>query len=100
MASRWVIWSPVAIGCCLLAVTAFDLYQFSDRSIDTRAMLSREIPLVIGGFVLSTFVLFSGLYRLAKKQWGLALQSIVSPLLFLLLFGIGGAMGGAFMNAT
>ncbi len=83
-----------------MIVTKIDLIQFHNQSIEVKAMLSREIPIVLIGLLLSTGVFLSGTYWLVKKQWCVALQSIVSPIIFMILFGVGGAMGGAFLNAT
>ncbi|MGH1539636.1 MAG: hypothetical protein ACRBHB_04380 [Arenicella sp.] len=95
-----IIWAPVALGIVLLVVTKIDLYQFQNQAIDVQSMLLREIPIVILGLLLSAGVLLSSIYWFIKKQWLVAVQAIVSPLLFMLFFGIGGSMGGAFLNAT
>jgi len=95
-----LIWLPVVLGVILLGVTKIDLYQFHNKTIDVQSMLSREIPIVFIGLLISAIVFLSSIYWLIKKQWFVAAQSIFSPLLFLVLFGVGGAMGGAFLNAT
>jgi len=98
--SKLIIWLPVFLGVILLIVTKIDLYQFHNQSIEVRVMLSREVPIVFIGLQLSFIIFFSSIYWLIKKQWGVAVQSIISPLLFMVLFGVGGVIGGAFLNAT
>jgi uncharacterized BrkB/YihY/UPF0761 family membrane protein len=93
-------WLPTFIGLALVAVTQIDLYQFHDQAIDVRSMLSRELPIVLVGLLFSLGVLCSSIYWLYKRKWLLASQAIVSPLIFLVCFGIGGALGGAYLNAT
>jgi hypothetical protein len=93
-------WFPTFIGLVLVAVTQIDLYQFHDRAIDVQSMLSRELPIVLVGFLFSLGVLCSSIYWLSKRNWLLASQAVVSPLMFLACFGIGGALGGAYLNAT
>lgn len=95
-----IIWVPVIFGVILLVVTKIDLYQFQNQSIGMQSMLFREVPIVILGLLLSIGVLLSSIYWFIKKQWFVAIQAIVSPLLFVLFFGISGAIGGAFLNAT
>ncbi len=96
----FLIWMPFFIGLLLLVITKIDLYQFGSGSIEVQSMLSREIPIVSLGLLSSVLVFLSSIYWLFKKQWAVAVQSIISPVLFMLCFGIGGAMGGAFLNAT
>ncbi|MEP2651498.1 MAG: hypothetical protein ABJH06_05820 [Paraglaciecola sp.] len=98
--SKLIIWLPMFLGLVLLVVAKIDLYQFENQSIEVRAMLSREIPIVFLGLLLSSIIFISSFYWLLKKQWSTALQSIISPLIFMVLFGISGVMGGAFLNAT
>jgi len=95
-----IIWVPVVLGIILLVVTKIDLYQFQNQSINVQGMLSREVPIVILGLLFSIGILLSSIYWLIKKQWFMAAQAVISPLLFMLFFGIGGAIGGAFLNAT
>ena len=98
--SKLIIWSPTVLGVVLLLVTKVDLYQFQSQTIDVQGMLSRELPIVVIGLLLSAGVLLSSIYWLIKKQWLIVMQSMISPLLFLASFGIGGTVGGAFLNAT
>ncbi|UTW05164.1 hypothetical protein KDX31_09290 [Amphritea atlantica] len=95
-----IIWLPALLGIILAVVTKIDLYQFHSQSIDVQTMLSREIPIVLFGMLFAAVVFMSSFYWLLKRNWVVALQSVVSPLIFLVLFGVGGAMGGAFLNAT
>lgn len=95
-----IIWLPAFLGFVLLLVTQIDIYQFERQSIGVQAMLSREVPIVIVGLLLGLAVFISGIYWLIKKQWFTAIQAIISPLVFLLLFAVSGAFGGAFLNAT
>lgn len=95
-----VIWIPAFLGFILLLVTQVDIYQFASQSIGTQTMLSREVPIVIVGLLLGLAVFLNGIYWLIKKQWFTAIQAIISPLVFLLLFVVSGALGGAFLNAT
>lgn len=98
--SKLIIWLPAFLGLVLLVVTKIDLYQFNNETLEVHNMLSREIPIVFSGLFLSVAVFLSGIYWLVKKQWLTALQSALSPVIFMVCFGVGGAMGGAFLNAT
>jgi len=98
--SKIIIWLPVFLGLLLVVVTKIDLYQFHNQSIELKPMLSREIPIVLIGLLLSGIVFLSSIYWLSKKQWAMVFQSVISPLLFMVLLSIGGAMGGAYFNAT
>jgi hypothetical protein len=97
---KLIIWLPAVLGLVLLTVTKIDLYQFNNESIEVRSMLSREIPIVLSGLFLSAGVFLSSVYWLVKKQWLFAAKSVLSPLIFMVCFGVGGAIGGAFLNAT
>lgn len=94
------IWLPSLLGLILILITKWDLYQFYHQDIDVKTMLSREVPVFILGLVNSTAILFSSVYWLLKKRWKLAIQAIVSMLIFFLCFMIAGYLGGAFLNAT
>lgn len=83
-----------------MVVAKVDLYQFTNQSIEVQTMLSRELPIVLIGLLFSALILISGIYRLMKRQWFMAIQSVVSPTIFMILFGVGGAIGGAYLNAT
>ena len=94
------IWLPFISGLILIAVAVIDLRQFESNIIDVQTMLRREMPIFLFGLVSSLIVFFSTIYWLFKKQWLTALQSFLSPILFIVCFGIGGAMGAAYLNAT
>jgi len=91
---------PVISGLVLLAVTKFDLYQFNADSIDVRVMLSRELPIVLVGLISSIGVFLSSFYWLFKRRWFTATVAVLSPLLFLICFGLGGMWGAAYLYAT
>lgn len=95
-----LIWLPLLTGIVLVAIAAFDLYQFRSGIIDAHTMLRREIPVVLLGVLSSLIVFLSAFYWLYKKQWLTALQSLASPFMFLVCFNIGGSMGAAYLNAT
>jgi len=95
-----IIWLPAILGFLLIFVVNVDLYQFNKGAIDARTMLFREMPIVFGGMLLGLLIFLNSFNWLFKKKWCVALQSIISPAIFLILFGLGGALGGAFLNAT
>ena len=97
---KLIIWLPFAIGILLLVVVKIDLIQFNSQSINPRTMAAREIPIVILGVIVSALVSICSIYWFCKKQWAIATQSIISPVLFIICFIFGGVMGGAFLNAT
>lgn len=99
-AEKLIVWLPAAVGAALLVVTKVDLYQFQNQSIEIRTMLLREMPIVVIGLFISAMVLVSSVYWIAKRRWLLAASAVLSPTVFVLCFGIGGAMGGAYLNAT
>ena len=94
------IWLPFSLGILLIGVVHLDLYQFKQQNIDVNGMLMRELPIVVTGFISGALVLISTLYWLYKKQWLVAAQSFISPIMFAYCFGYGGAIGGAYLNAT
>ncbi|MEP1382380.1 MAG: hypothetical protein ABJK64_01160 [Paraglaciecola sp.] len=98
--SIFLIWSPALLGVLLVVVVKVDLYQFTNQSIEVQTMLSRELPIVFIGLLFSALIFISSIYRLIKKQWFRAILSVVSPIAFIILFGVGGAIGGAYLNAT
>jgi len=95
-----ITWLPSVLGLLLLIVVKIDLYQFESQSINAKSMLIREMPIVIFGMILSVIIFFSSFYWLFNQQWIMAIQAIISPLIFLGCFVLGGAMGAAYMNAT
>lgn len=95
-----LIWLPLLTGLVLVAMAAFDLYQFKLDIIDARTMLRREMPVVLLGVLSSLVVFLSAFYWLYKKQWLTAVQSLASPFMFLVCFNIGGSMGAAYLYAT
>ena len=95
-----IIWMPFFLGVTLLLVTIIDINQYQNNSVDVHTMLTREIFVLFIGISFSVLVLLSSIYWLIKKQWFLAIQAIISPILFFLCLIIGGVMGGAFLNAA
>ena len=95
-----ITWLPSVLGLILLIVAKIDLYQFETQSINAKDMLMREMPIVIIGVILSIIIFLSCFYWLFNQQWAMAIQAIISPLIFLGCFVLGGAMGAAYMNAT
>jgi len=93
-------WSPFFLGLILLVVAKIDMLLFDPYSGDVRALLDRELPIVILGVVLSVVVFSSSFYWLYKKEGRLAFQAIISPVLFFMCMSLGGAMGAAYLNAT
>ena len=91
---------PFILGLALLLVTLIDLHQFELKTIVVQDMLKREIPIVILGFLVSLAALISSVYWMAKKEWLATLQAVLGPVFFALCFGIGGALGSAYINAT
>jgi len=94
------IWLPFSLGILLIGVVHLDLYQFKQQSVDVNGMLMRELPIVVTGLISGALVLISTLYWLYKKQWLVAGQSFISPIIFIYCFGYGGTIGGAYLNAT
>ena len=95
-----LLWLPAFFGVLLLIVSYFDLRQFNSGSINPHSMLSREIPLVLLGFVSSSIVSILFIVFLLKKNWRNSIQSIISIFVFLICFAVGGAIGAAYLNAT
>jgi len=93
-------WLPFILGLLLLVVAKIDMLIFDPQTGDVRALLSRELPIVLLGVVLSIAVFSSSFYWLYKKERSVALQAIVSPVLFFICMSLGGAMGAAYLNAT
>jgi hypothetical protein len=98
--SNLLLWIPTLLGCLLLLVSYFDLQQFNVGKIVPREMVGREAPLVLLGFLSSIIVLIFFFMHLFKKKWSQAVQSIVSIILFLTCFYIGGILGAAYLNAA
>lgn len=98
--TKFIIWLPALFGILLLIISQIDVYQFSHQTIKVDTMLSREMPIIRIGLLSSAIIFLSSFYWLVRKRWGMAIQSIISPLIFMLLFTIGVAMGGAYLNAT
>lgn len=94
------IWLPFISGLLLVAVVAVDMHQFELGTIDVHDMLRRELPIVLFGMLSSLVVFVSSFYWLFKKQWFKAIQSLLSPFLFFVCFGIGGVMGASYLYAT
>lgn len=94
------VWLPAFIGLLLFCVSQIDLYLFKQDIFGVKIILAWEVVLVIAGLISSALVFFFGIVCLFKKTWLFALQSFVSPFLFIILFGVGGAMGAAYLNAT
>jgi len=93
-------WSPLVIGVILLVVAKINMIMFESQTLNVHDMLSRELPFVLIGLVVSLFVFLSSLYWLYNKNGKMALQAVVSPILFLVCMSAGGAMGVAYLNAT
>lgn len=96
----FAIWFPLLCGVILIIIVPINLNQFEMNEVDIHTILNREIPIVLVGMLSSVIIFFSGLYWLFRKQWSKAIQSVCSVFLFFICFGVGGAMGGAFLNAT
>ena len=95
-----LVWLPAFIGLVLLCVSQIDLYLFKQGILGVRIILSWEVVLVVAGLISSAVVFLFGIVCLFRKTWLIALQSFVSPFLFVIFFGVGGAMGAAYLNAT
>ena len=95
-----LIWSPTLIGVILLFVSQVDIYLFSSGVLDVRAMLGNEVVFVLLGFLSSVVVFLYGIYFLFKKHWVLAVTALINPVVFLVLFTVGGAFGAAYLNAA
>lgn len=94
------IWLPFLSGLFLILVAAIDTQLFKSRIIDVQIMLGIETSIILFGIVSSIIVFFNTIYWILKKDWCSAFQSFISPILFMICFGIGGAMGAAYFNAT
>jgi hypothetical protein len=94
------IWSPAFTGALLLLVSQIDLILFKAEILGVRTMLTWELVLVLVGLIGGVIVLIYGVACLFRKKWSLAMQALLSPLVFLILFGLGGSLGGAYLNAT
>ena len=97
---KLLIWSPTIIGVILLIVSQVDLYLFSSGILDVKAILGWELVFVFLGLVSSVVVFLYGVNFLFKKHWILAMYAFISSISFLILFGVGGAFGAAYLNAT
>ena len=93
-------WSPLCIGVILLVVAKINMVMFDSQALSVHEMLSREITIVLIGLVVSFLVFLSSLYWLYHKNGKMALQAVVSPILFIVCVSVGGAMGAAYLNAT
>jgi len=93
-------WSPAVLGLLLFIISGIHLYQFDPYTGDVRELLSTELPIAILGFILSVVVFLSTIYWLAIKKWKIAVQTVVSPIIWYGFFVAGSLMGGAYMNAT
>lgn len=95
-----ITWSPTFLGLVLLIVSQIDLMLFSRGVIDVRTLLSWEILIVLAGLISSVIVFVFSIIHIIKRRWGLAIQSAFNSVAFLVLFSIGGALGGAYLNVT
>ena len=98
--AKILTWSPLIIGVTLLVVAKINMIMFDSQTLSVHEILSLELPIVLIGLVVSFFVFLSSLYWLYNKNAKMALQSVISPILFLVCVSIGGAMGAAYLNAT
>lgn len=98
--SNIVIAAPALLGIMLIPLVFLNLSQFDSGSLSVQAMLSREIPVVMLGFISCIAVFFAAIIWLFKRQWLKALYSIVSIFVFFISFIITGINGAAFLNAT
>lgn len=98
--STLAIWTPAASGLVLLALVLVDLHQFQSGSVGVRTLLFREIPVVLFGLASCLAMSVLALSWAARKQWRKAVLAGMSILVFVICFGIAGASGGAFLNAT
>ncbi|MGY8871231.1 MAG: hypothetical protein ACKVJE_12395 [Pseudomonadales bacterium] len=95
-----LIWSPTIIGAILLLVSQVDLHLFSSGIFGVRTILGWELALVLLGFFVSLLVFLYGIHFLFKKRWVLAINALINPVFFLVLFTVGGALGAAYLKAT
>jgi len=98
--TNFLVWIPTFIGVILLGVSQIDLYLFKEGVFEVRTILGWEFVLAMSGLLSGLAVLFIGVSYLFKKAWLLAIQSFLSVFGFLMLFGVGGMLGGAYLNAT
>ena len=94
------ILAPAVSGLVLLPLVLFNLSQFHSGGIDFHAMLIRELPVVIFGFVSCLVLSVATLLWFLKNQWKKALYSCLSMLVFFLSFIVACTSRGAFLNAT
>ena len=95
-----VILAPAASGLVLLPLVFFNLSQFHSGAIEVQAMLGRELPVVLFGFISCIVISVTALLWFIRKQWKKALYACLSILVFFVSFIISGTSGGAFLNAT
>ncbi|MCQ8849215.1 hypothetical protein NQT74_11530 [Alteromonas stellipolaris] len=86
-------WPPLVIGVVLLVVAKIDMVMFDSQTLNIGDMLSLELPIVLIGMFVSFFVFISSIYWLYNKKGKMALQAVISPVLFLVCMSIGGVMG-------
>ncbi|MCE2029453.1 hypothetical protein [Sessilibacter corallicola] len=97
---NFLVWIPTFIGIILLGVSQIDLHLFKEGIFEVRTILGWELVLVISGLLSGLAVLFIGVRYLFKKAWFFSIQSFLSVLGFIILFVVGGMLGGAYLNAT
>ena len=92
--------TPFVLGVVLLTVAMFDLSQFREGNVEARALLSRELPIVLFGLVSALIVFILGVVSLFQRKWRTATIAIVSSSSFIFCFMLGGTLGAAYLNAT
>ena len=97
---RLLVWIPSFIGIILLDLSQIDLYLFKQGVLDVRTILGWELVLVLSGLLSAVVISIFGIVFLFKKNWLLAFQSFISPVLVMVCFTIGGVVGAAYLNAT
>ena len=100
MNRKIVLFIPAILGIVLLVVSFIDILLFNSGYTLVRAMLTRELPIVLLGFGSTGVISLYMLVLLLQRNWKAAAMACASSVIFTICFVLGGIFGGAYLNAT
>ena len=95
-----IIASPLIAGLVLVVVSQVDLALFERGVIEVRTLLSWELAIVMAGLFASFVAYMYAAVCMFRNQPVIAVKSFLGATSFLVLMSIGGALGGAYLNAA
>lgn len=91
---------PVLVGLALLLVSQLDLYLFKAGIIGGETLLGWELWIVSSGFSSVLVAIIYGCFCLFRGRRAPVILALINSIGFLMLFALGGYLGGAYVNAT